>query len=224
MTSQSRRIITAGVTAFALLAYALLTHYVANLQHADDWAIALAVTPSALVFLSLTLRFFAGPLKLLPLVALGVLISQIWPDLHQHIIWIYFIQHILMFGTMGIWFGRSLFRNRQALCTLFASFMHERMSPALLRYTRQVTVAWAGFFFGITGLSMLLFFFAPHEVWSFFANVLSLPLVALMFAGEYLMRKRVLPPEDMAGVTSAFRGYMAAMKVQGNPADGKALL
>jgi len=224
MTPQSRRIATASVTAFALLAYALLTHYVANLQHADDWAIALAVTPSSLVFLSLALRFFAGSLKLLPLVALGALFSQIWPYLHQHIIWIYFFQHILMFGAMGIWFGRSLFKNRQALCTFFASFVHERMSPALLLYTRQITIAWTGFFFGVAGLSILLFFFAPHEIWSFFANVLSLPLVVLMFVAEYIVRKRVLPPEDMAGITSAFRGYMVAIKAQGNAPDIKPIV
>jgi uncharacterized membrane protein len=93
------------------------------------------------------------------------------------------------------------------MCTDLARLVHGELSPALTRYTRQVTVAWTLFFALVAGTSVLLFAFAPIAVWSTFANLLTPPLVALMFAGEYAVRVRVLPPEDRSNVLDAVRAY-----------------
>jgi hypothetical protein len=62
------------------------------------------------------------------------------------------------------------------------------LRPDIAVYTRRVTFAWCCFFAAQLAVSLTLFFFASMVVWSFYVNVLDLPLVALMFAGEYLYR------------------------------------
>lgn len=47
-------------------------------------------------------------------------------------------------------------------------------------------------------------------VWSVFANLLSTPLLMLMFAGEYAVRWFVLPAADRAGPLEAIRAYRLA--------------
>jgi uncharacterized membrane protein len=53
----------------------------------------------------------------------------------------------------------------------------------------------------------LLFFLAPLTTWSFFANFLTLPLVALMFIGEYWVRWRVLPEMRHMRILDAVRAF-----------------
>lgn len=214
MKLSGRQAITAVATAVALLAYALLTHYLAGLEQANSWAVVLAVMPASLLLLSLSIKALTGPLRLLPPLLLALSLGLLWPLLQQHLVWIYFIQHILLFSSMGLWFALSLRASRQPLCTHFASLLHEQMTPLLLSYTRQITLAWSLFFLALVLTSGALFALAPVAVWSLFANILSLPLVVLMFIAEYLVRRRVLPPEDLLGVTSAFRAYSAAVKLK----------
>jgi uncharacterized membrane protein len=66
----------------------------------------------------------------------------------------------------------------------------------MLSYTRKVTIAWSIFFAIQLAISIGLFCAAPLVWWSFFVNILDIPLVAAMFAAEYAIRLRVLqnPP------------------------------
>jgi uncharacterized membrane protein len=52
-----------------------------------------------------------------------------------------------------------------------------------------------------------LFFLAPLVIWSFFANFLTLPLVALMFIAEYWVRRWVLPDVQQTHILDAVRAY-----------------
>jgi uncharacterized membrane protein len=136
----------------------------------------------------------------------GIYRAAAWID------WLNLIQHVGMNLVFGAVFGRSLLGGRQPLVTLFASHVYKTMTPLLLRYTRQVTLAWTSFFVLMAALSILLFFLAPIEVWSAFANILPVPLVALMFIAENEARKRMLPPEDQIGILAAFRAFRAAWR------------
>ncbi|MBT9590368.1 MAG: hypothetical protein IV089_05595, partial [Thiobacillus sp.] len=107
--------------------------------------------------------------------------------------WAYFIQHAGTNLMLAAVFGVTLARGRQALCTRFAEAVHGSLAPEVLRYTRQITLAWTLFFIGVSLVSGLLFFLAPIETWSVFANFLTFPLVLLMFAVEFLVRLRKLP-------------------------------
>lgn len=126
--------------------------------------------------------------------------------------WINLAQHVGFNAIMAFVFGRTLLPGREPLVTRLARPIHERMTPVLLRYTRQVTAAWALFFTGCAVVSAMLFALAPIDVWSFFANILSLPLVVLMFVIENEVRKRVLPPEDRVGILATYRAFRATMK------------
>lgn len=127
--------------------------------------------------------------------------------------WINLAQHVAFNTIMALVFGRTLLPGREPLVTRLARPIHERMTPVLLRYTRQVTAAWALFFTGCVVVSALLFALATVEAWSFFANILSLPLVVLMFVGENEVRKRVLPPEDRVGILATYRAFRANVKL-----------
>jgi len=53
----------------------------------------------------------------------------------------------------------------------------------------------------------LLFFLASQTTWSIFVNFVTLPLVALMFIVEYLVRRRVLSNLPEGSVMDAVRAY-----------------
>ena len=56
-------------------------------------------------------------------------------------------------------------------------------------------------------LSLLLFAWAPVEVWSLHANMLTGPLVALVFLVELLVRRRVLPAQQRPPLREMIRSW-----------------
>jgi uncharacterized membrane protein len=102
-----------------------------------------------------------------------------------------------------------LWGGRVALCTQLADQVHGPLSPEELCYTRQVTAAWALFFCVVALVSLCLFAFAPLAIWSIFANFCVLPLIVLMFIGEFLVRRRLLPQVARRGILAAVRVYFA---------------
>jgi uncharacterized membrane protein len=85
-------------------------------------------------------------------------------------------------------FGRTLVHGREPLITGFARRIHRTLAPHIEAYTRRVTLMWCIFFAGQILVSAALLAFASLDTWSVFVNMLSLPLVALMFVGEYAYR------------------------------------
>lgn len=128
-----------------------------------------------------------------------------WLVAHYH--WAFLIQHAGIYSLLCATFGKSLRAGRTPLVTGFARLVHRTMTPALDSYTRAVTWAWTLYFGGVALLSLLLFWLAPMTTWSMFAIVLGIPLLALMFIGEYVVRCIVLPPADRAGPLEAIRAY-----------------
>ena len=56
---------------------------------------------------------------------------------------------------------------------------------------------------------LVLFVTAPLPVWSAFANFCTPALVALMFAAEYLVRRRALPHVQHQGILATLRAVSA---------------
>jgi uncharacterized membrane protein len=127
-----------------------------------------------------------------------------------HYNWVFLLQHAGMYALLCGAFGRTLQANRIPMVTGFAQMVHDTLSPALIGYTRSVTWAWTLYFGSISGLSLLLFWLAPAAIWSAFANLLGIPLLVLMFVGEYAVRCYVLPVADRAGPMAAIRAYRQA--------------
>ncbi len=193
-----------------VIGYALLAHYSAATSAAVTFpalGVAVSLAPSLILLLLLAWRSPRKPLMSLLCMAVGVLLWRFWGALEENFNWVYFLQHagtnIMLAGVFGI----TLSGGKQPLCTRFAEAAHRAMSAELLRYTRQVTLAWTLFFLAVSLISTLLFLFAPIEAWSIFANFLSFPLVLLMFAGEYLVRLRVLPNLEKHGILDSMLAY-----------------
>lgn len=123
--------------------------------------------------------------------------------------WLYFAQHVAMFVVLTAWFGASLRPGRDALVTRFARFAEGTLSATGVAYTRGVTLAWTLFCMTMIAVSVALFFLAPLELWSAFANLLTLPLVGAMFVAEYAVRMRTCPDLAHGGVV---RGVLHSVR------------
>lgn len=110
------------------------------------------------------------------------------------------LTHWGIYISLLVTFGLTLRPGHEALITTMARKMHGdglgEIPLQMAEYTRRVTIAWCCFFTVQLSLSISLFCFAPLVVWSFFVNILDIPLVATMFAAEYFVRLRCLddPP------------------------------
>ena len=113
-------------------------------------------------------------------------------------------------------FGRTLVRGREALVTGFARRVHVTLPPHIESYTRRVTAAWCLFFAAQVLISALLFCIAPLDTWSLFVNVLTLPLIALMFVTEYIYRIVRFPDHPHVPIWTGIRLFV------GRPRNGPA--
>jgi uncharacterized membrane protein len=106
------------------------------------------------------------------------------------------LPHTLAYLGLLMVFGSSLLPGREALVTALARHMHPPISQEMAAYTRKLTWAWTAFFAAQLGISLLLYVLATVAAWSFFVNVLNLPLLVSMFVAEYIIRGFVLidPP------------------------------
>ena len=110
-------------------------------------------------------------------------------------------------------FGRTLKSDREALITGFARRAHGTLPPYTESYTRQVTMAWCVFFAAQVLLSAILFFIAPVDTWSLFVNVLSFPLIVLMFIAEYLFRITRFPDYPHVSIWQGVQAFIGRADV-----------
>lgn len=190
--------------------YAVLAHLAAADPSPDLLDASVAVVP--LVALSLVLAWRSPQRRWLLLlflagcVALGF--GADWLVQHHH--WVFLLEHVGMQAVLGLAFGATLRAGQTPLVSRLAVVVHGPLSPALARYTRQVTWAWTVYFSAMAVASLLLFWLAPIAVWSVFANLLGLPLLVLMFLAEYGVRACLVAPSERTGPLQAIRAYLQA--------------
>jgi hypothetical protein len=114
------------------------------------------------------------------------------------------LTHWSIYTGLLLTFALTLRPGRVALITGMARRLHGSLAPELATYTRIVTIAWCCFFAAQLLTSVTLFFFAPLPVWSFFVNILDIPLVVAMFAAEYLVRLRCLQNPPRHSIAAIF--------------------
>jgi len=203
--------------ALVMIAWAVLAHINSAGSAVSDAGLVLALAPLLAAAMILLWRSGDAVRTVLGGLATISLLAWLWGSLRQNVALVYFIQHLGTNLALGALFGRSLRSGGTPLVTHFALFAHNGViPPSIERYTRLVTVAWTVFFLASASVSALLFFFAPQAAWSVFANLLTFPLVLLMFAVELFFRHQILPPEERTGVADTIRGYRAAMRHRAN--------
>jgi len=192
-----------------LVAYSVLSHYSTSHPQARDLGAMLALAPMLIGAVVLIWRWTGAPQAVLAAAAACYLLSFYWPLLTQNFTAIYLLQECGFYAILAAGFATSLQRGRVPLCTRLADKVHGPLSAQELRYTRRVTVAWLVFFLLNIALSVLLFEFASLRHWSLFVNFCSIPLVLLMFAAEYAVRRVVLPRAQRSGLMATLRVYFA---------------
>jgi uncharacterized membrane protein len=128
--------------------------------------------------------------------------------LAPYLAWFYFLQHAGLFLALALWFGATLRPGHEALIVRLARRSGEVSAASGLAYRRRLTLAWTLYFAAVAGVSTLLFFLAPLNAWSVFANLLTLPLLVAMFAAEYAVRLRTHPELCHGGIMRSVRAFL----------------
>jgi uncharacterized membrane protein len=115
-------------------------------------------------------------------------------------------------------FGATLRQGDTPLIVRIAELDDGALAPQFARYLRALTQAWAIFFATMAGLSLVLMLYAPFEWWSLFINVLTWPLLGIMFAAEWILRRlgfKELPahtPLHIVARTLAYLRHVGPMR------------
>lgn len=88
-------------------------------------------------------------------------------------------------------FGWSL-RYPPSLVERLARLREPALPPAGVAYTRRVTQAWCVFFVCNGVLAAVTAVFASDRVWALYNGGVAYALIGAMFAGEWLVRQRVM--------------------------------
>jgi len=196
-----------GVAVALAVAYAFLAHYTNTHPRMGFPGALLALAPILLAGLSLA-WCSAHRVLMLALFAIAcivLLLSRQW--IARHFGMLYWIEHAGTQFILCLAFGRTLYAGREPMCTRFARMVHGQMTPPVAHYTRQVTKAWAGFFGAMAAGSTVLFLAASPAAWSLFAYFLTAPLIMLMFAVEYAVRKHRLPEMAHAPILDGVKAF-----------------
>lgn len=206
--------------AVASLAYVIGTHWLMTRAHASPWNAVGVLTPMLVAIAigawrtgqhGLSAGAAAGVAALCGLALMHVNVS---PQA------LYVAQHVGVNLFLAIGFGGTLRAGRTPLITTLAARVHRNgLTPAMTVYTRKVTLAWTLYFIGMAIVSLALFALADFDTWAVFANLLTPLAVALMFAGEYLLRYRLHPEFERTSVVDALRSYRHAGKAPAAPHD-----
>lgn len=201
-----RRLQLAAV-AVLIVAYSVLSHYGAAHAQARGVATFLALLPILGLTVLLAWRALGPVTGLAVTVLLAAALWLLLPRLNDNFALLYLLQQTGFYALLAVTFGGTLMRGRTPFCTMLADKVHGPLSVAELRYTRQVTAAWALFFLLNLLATVLLYEFASLATWSLYANFLAPLLIALMFVGEYAVRRRVLPQVNTGGIMATLRVY-----------------
>lgn len=191
------------------LAYLWLGHQAST--SSDPSLASLLIGLGPLAFSALVLALQARSVWLLGLCvgALALILTHLG-FLRANAPWVYFVQHAGMHALLGLMFGRTLGgAHADALCSKVSQvvFGKEQLDEAYYRYTWRVTIAWTAYFGLTTLLSVLLFWLAPLEIWSIYANLLTPFIIGAIFVIEFAIRMRVLPRNRHASIAQTIRAY-----------------
>ena len=190
------------------LAYVLGTHWLMTRGGGSPWSVVGVLSPMLVAIAIGAWRagqHALGAAATLAVVGLctqasrGVVISP--PAL-------YLAQHVGIHAFLAVGFGSTLRAGHTPLITTLAARVHREFTPAMVVYTRKVTIAWTIYFIAMAAVSLALFAFARFEAWALFANLLTPCAVALMFGAEYTLRYRLHPEFERSSIADAIRSYL----------------
>lgn len=87
-------------------------------------------------------------------------------------------------------FATSLWHGMPVIERL-ARLQEPDLPPAGVRYTRQVTRVWCGFFIMNASIATWTALYADLATWTLYNGLISYGLMGLLFSGEWLVRRRL---------------------------------
>lgn len=194
---------------FAGVTYACVSHWMMLYHAAEPWAIVVLLGPLWLTALGLAgSRFGKAGLAAASLIGVGlfalVMLGEAG-DTNR----LYVLQHVGINVLLCGWFGGSLRAGQLSLIGQFAERVHP-LSPAMVRYTAQVTFVWALYFAAMVLASIVVYARFSFAAWSVLANLLTPLLVGALFLGEYLLRYRLHPEFERTRLVDAVRAFYSA--------------
>ena len=202
----------------AAVGYALLSHVL--MLHAADkpWAVAALFTPGLLALGGMALASRRIGWMLLVLAAGAGLAAVTWCGGVGDVNRLYLAQHAGIHLALGAAFAYTLRREAVPMISAFALRVHaNRLTPAMWRYTRTLTLVWTAYFIAMTLASVLIYLALPWAAWSFFANLLTPLLALVLFGGEHVVRYRLHPEFERAHWRDALRASMQPAGAAGEP-------
>ena len=171
-------------------------------------AVLIGIAP---VIGGLLIAAWKSNVKIIALAACAAVLAALYlfaDFLCDHIAWFYFLQHAGTMAFLAAIFGITLGSYEGALCSRIAQLLSKTALDAnYLKYTWKVTAAWTIYFVASAALSVALFFFAPVEIWSLFATVLTPIFIGAFFVIEYLIRLRALPGQTHFSISETIQAY-----------------
>ena len=122
-----------------------------------------------------------------------------------------FAPPVVINTALAILFGASLRAGHEPVIAAFARIEHGGvLPPDLARHARTITWLWTLLLAAMAVAAVALAAWAPLELWSLFANVVSYALVAALFVGEYLYRRVRFRHYRHASLTALLRNVRSA--------------
>jgi uncharacterized membrane protein len=197
---------TLGV--LALVGYQYLLHLaVSGTQAGSSLRLALVLLPLLALAFWVVVRFTNKPLWLGVLLLIGVVAYLLERRDSMGLLAFNGMTHAAACLFLLGYFGRTLAGGAEPLITRVARRVHGTLTPTMEAYTRRLTVAWCVFFSAQLVVSAFLYLFAPLDAWSIFVNLLNLPLLLLMFLGEWVYRVIRHPEHPRFTIEEAIRAY-----------------
>ena len=216
------RRVRAVALAALMLAWIVAAYLGSSGRGNPDFGVAVGVAPAALLFGAALWRAQRPLAALAVALLLAGALALLWPTLREHPARLFFAEHLGTHLALALLFGKTLFGAGEPLITRFARLVHgPDMSERKRRYTRRATQAWTAFFLANASVSTLLYALAPQAVWSFYASLLTAPLIGLMFAVEHVWRAHALPPEERPSLAQVVRAWGERDAVRSGPVKHK---
>ncbi|MHA3060520.1 COG4648 family protein [Acinetobacter sp. ANC 4636] len=168
------------VTAIVLVAYPFLVGW--SLSHGKLWEISLL-----LLVVGVVRYFTARHSPLLPLTYLAMLCGGLSLLLRNQA-WLKLYPVAMSLATLSI-FALTLWRP-PSMIERFARVFEPDLPESGVRWTRQVTKVWCGFFLINALIALWTVYFAPMQVWVQYNGLISYLLMGILLTAEFILRKR----------------------------------
>ena len=207
MTPERARRARAAAAVVVSVTFAVAAHFAIVEGLTAQAGALLSLVPLGFLLLWLARRSSRPQAVALLVVVAAIVAWLAFPVLKLHFPSLFFVEHAGGQLILAFLFGSTLIGGREPLVTRFALLVHGELPPAVVRYTRHVTIAWTAFFCVLFTLSCVLYLGGFLAAWSLLANILSPILVGAMFAVEYVVRYRVFPDWERIGVLGGINAF-----------------